>query len=75
MAEIGHPVVGDPVYRPASQPRCKASSTARPCTPRPSASATRSPARTSASRPPLPADLDALIVDLRNRYGIPGAGG
>ena len=24
---------------------------------------------------PLPADLSALIVDLRNRYGIPGAGG
>ena len=24
MAEIGHPVVGDPVYRPRNAPKCKA---------------------------------------------------
>ena len=42
LAEIGHPVVGDPVYRPRNQPRDpRPSSTARPCTPRRSASATR----------------------------------
>jgi 23S rRNA pseudouridine1911/1915/1917 synthase len=75
LAEIGHPVVGDPVYRPKSRPRSKAQF------PRQALHAqtlgfrhpiTGEPVSVEA---PLPADLASLIVDLRNRYGIPGAGG
>lgn len=75
MAEIGHPVVGDAVYRPRNQPRCKAQFQRQALH-----------AQTLGFRHPLtdqdimveapvPRDMDALIVDLRNRYGIRGAGG
>ena len=75
LAEQGHPVVGDLVYRPKEQPRCKATfhrqalhaqtlGFVHPLT--------KKPVRVEA---PLPSDLSALIVDLRNRYGIPGGGG
>lgn len=75
MAEAGHPVVGDPVYRPRDRPRSKAAFHRQALH-----------AQTLGFRHPLahhdvrveaaiPPDLDALIVDLRNRYGIPGAGG
>lgn len=75
MAEIGHPVVGDPVYRPRNHPRSKAHFHRQALH-----------AQTLGFRHPLtdgdihveapvPHDLDALIVDLRNRFGIAGAGG
>jgi 23S rRNA pseudouridine1911/1915/1917 synthase len=75
LAEIGHPVVGDPVYRPRNAPRCKARFHRQALH-----------AQTLGFHHPLtdqevrveaspPADLAALIIDLRNRYGIPGAGG
>jgi 23S rRNA pseudouridine1911/1915/1917 synthase len=75
LAEIGHPVVGDAVYRPRNRPRSKAQFHRQALH-----------AQTLGFRHPLtdqeihveaalPADLEALIVDLRNRYGIPGAGG
>src|SRR4051812_40307366 len=75
MAEIGHPVVGDAVYRPRNRPRCKAQFQRQALH-----------AQTLGFRHPItdeeihveapvPRDLDALIVDLRNRYGIRGAGG
>jgi 23S rRNA pseudouridine1911/1915/1917 synthase len=75
LAESGHPVVGDPVYRPRDRPRCKALFHRQALH-----------AQTLGFRHPitgedvrveakLPPDLDAFIVDLRNRYGIPGAGG
>lgn len=75
LAEIGHPVVGDPVYRPRSAPRCKARFHRQALH-----------AQTLGFRHPItdeqvhveappPADLAGLIVDLRNRFGIPGAGG
>jgi 23S rRNA pseudouridine1911/1915/1917 synthase len=75
MAEIGHPVVGDPVYRPRNHPRSKAQFHRQALH-----------AQTLGFRHPLtdqdihveapvPQDLDALIVDLRNRFGIAGAGG
>jgi 23S rRNA pseudouridine1911/1915/1917 synthase len=75
LAEMGHPVVGEAVYRPKSQPRCKASFHRQALH-----------AQTLGFRHPMtgldvrveappPADLAALIVDLRNRYGIEGAGG
>jgi 23S rRNA pseudouridine1911/1915/1917 synthase len=75
LAEQGHPVVGDPVYRPKDRPRCKATfhrqalhaqtlGFVHPLT--------KESIRVEA---PLPADMEALVLDLRNRYGIPGAGG
>ena len=75
MAEVGHPVVGDPVYRPRARPRCKARFHRQALH-----------AQTLGFRHPMtgqdvrveappPTDLADLIVDLRNRYGIPGAGG
>ena len=75
LAEMGHPVVGDPVYRPREQPRCKAhfhrqalhAQTLGFVHP-----ITREKVRVEA---PLPPDLAELIVDLRNRFGIVGAGG
>jgi 23S rRNA pseudouridine1911/1915/1917 synthase len=75
MAEMGHPVVGEKVYRPMNQPKCKASFHRQALH-----------AQTLGFVHPIlghkvkveaapPSDLDDLIVDLRNRYGIEGAGG
>jgi 23S rRNA pseudouridine1911/1915/1917 synthase len=75
LAEQGHPVVGDLVYRPKDQPRCKAKfhrqalhaqtlGFVHPLT--------KQSVRVEA---PLPTDMEELVVDLRNRYGIRGAGG
>jgi 23S rRNA pseudouridine1911/1915/1917 synthase len=75
LAEVGHPVVGDPTYRPRHAPRCKAHFHRQALH-----------AQTLGFRHPItgqdvrveappPPDLAALIVDLRNRFGIPGAGG
>lgn len=75
MAEMGHPVLGDPVYRPRLQPSCKAKfhrqalhaqtlGFVHPIT--------GTEVRVESA---LPTDMDDLIVDLRNRYGIPNAGG
>ena len=75
MAEMGHPVVGEKVYRPVNQPSCKARFHRQALH-----------AQTLGFVHPIlgheikveaapPADLDDLIVDLRNRYGIEGAGG
>lgn len=75
LAALGHPVVGDRVYRPREQARCKAKfgrqalhaqtlGFVHPLT----------NAQVHVEAPP-PADLAGLFVDLRNRYGIPGAGG
>ena len=75
LAEQGHPVVGDLVYRPKDQPRCKATfhrqalhaqtlGFVHPLT--------KQSVRVEA---PLPPDMEALVLDLRNRYGLPGAGG
>ena len=75
LAEIGHPVLGDPVYRPKNFPRCKAKFHRQALH-----------AQTLGFKHPfngqevrveaaVPPDMDALIVDLRNRFGIEGAGG
>jgi 23S rRNA pseudouridine1911/1915/1917 synthase len=75
MAEMGHPVVGEKVYRPLNQPSCKAKFHRQALH-----------AQTLGFLHPIlghqvkveaapPTDLDDLIVDLRNRYGIEGAGG
>jgi 23S rRNA pseudouridine1911/1915/1917 synthase len=75
LAEVGHPVVGDRVYRPKAQPRCKASFRRQAL--HAQTLGFRHPLTGQAIHveSPLPSDLDALIVELRNRYGIPGAGG
>ncbi len=75
LAEIGHPVVGDPVYRPRNRPRTKAAFHRQAL--HAQTLGFRHPftgldVRVEA---PVPHDLDALIVDLRNRYGVPNAGG
>lgn len=75
LAEIGHPVVGEPVYRPKDRPRCKAQFHRQALHAQTlgfTHPLTREPVRVEA---PVPRDMDDLIVDLRNRYGIPGAGG
>jgi 23S rRNA pseudouridine1911/1915/1917 synthase len=75
MSGLGHPVVGDPVYRPKDRPRCKAQFHRQAL--HAQTLGFRHPFTSENVRveAPLPQDLEALIVDLRNRYGIPGAGG
>ncbi len=75
MAEMGHPVVGERVYRPREQPRCKASFHRQALHAQTLGfrhPVTGEPVRAEA---PVPEDMTALLMDLRNRYGIPGAGG
>ena len=69
------PVLGDPVYRPRNHPRCKARFHRQALHAR--TLAFRHPLADAEVRveAPVPADLDALIADLRNRYGLPNAGG
>jgi 23S rRNA pseudouridine1911/1915/1917 synthase len=75
LAEVGHPVVGDAVYRPRARPRSKARFHRQAL--HAQTLGFRHPLTDQDVRveAPLPADLADLIVDLRNRYGIPGAGG
>jgi 23S rRNA pseudouridine1911/1915/1917 synthase len=75
MNELGHPVLGDPVYRSKDRPRSKAQFHRQALHAQTLGFRhpfTKSDVRVEA---PLPHDLEALIVDLRNRFGIPGAGG
>jgi 23S rRNA pseudouridine1911/1915/1917 synthase len=75
MAEVGHPVVGEPVYRPRNAPRCKAKFHRQALHAQTLGFThpfTGQPVRVES---PVPTDLDTLIVDLRNRYGVPNAGG
>ena len=75
LTEMGHPVVGDPVYRPRTAPRCKAQFARQALHAQTLGfihPLTGEPVQVEAAVPP---DLSALILDLRNRYGIPGAGG
>ncbi len=75
LAELGHPVLGEAVYRPRNQPRCKATFKRQALHAR--TLAFNHPLEHTEVRveAPLPEDLDALILDLRHRFGIPGAGG
>jgi 23S rRNA pseudouridine1911/1915/1917 synthase len=69
LAEIGHPVVGDPVYRPRNRPRTKARFARQALHAQTLGFVhplTREHVHVEA---PLPPDLDGLIIDLRNRYG------
>jgi 23S rRNA pseudouridine1911/1915/1917 synthase len=75
LAELGHPVVGEPVYRPRSRPRSKAAFHRQALHAQTlgfTHPLTGEAVRVEAA---LPADMAELLTDLRNRYGIPGAGG
>jgi 23S rRNA pseudouridine1911/1915/1917 synthase len=75
MAETGHPIVGDPVYRPRNAPRTKARFHRQAL--HAQTLGFRHPFTDAEIRveAPLPTDLDALILDMRNRYGLPNSGG
>lgn len=75
LAEIGHPVVGDPVYRPRNRPRSKAQFHRQALHAQTLGFEHPLTGQLVKVEAPLPNDLDELIVDLRNRYGIRGAGG
>jgi 23S rRNA pseudouridine1911/1915/1917 synthase len=75
MAEIGHPVVGEKVYRPRTQPRCKARFVRQALHARTLGFVHPMTGAEIHVEAPLPADLAALVLDLRNRYGLPNAGG
>ena len=75
MAELGHPVLGDKVYRPRGQPRCKASFGRQALHARTLGFRHPLTGENVRVEAPLPPDLEALTVDLRNRYGIRNAGG
>jgi 23S rRNA pseudouridine1911/1915/1917 synthase len=75
LAEIGHPVVGDPVYRPRNHPRSKAQFQRQALHAQTLGFRHPITGENIQVEAPVPRDLDALIVDLRNRYGIRGAGG
>jgi 23S rRNA pseudouridine1911/1915/1917 synthase len=75
LAEIGHPVVGDPVYRPRHQPKTKARFARQALHAQTLGFVHPLTGRAVRGEAPLPADLLALIEDLRLRYGIAGAGG
>lgn len=75
LAELGHPVVGEPVYRPREFKRSKAQFHRQALHAQTLGfrhPLTRQDVRVEA---PLPTDMIELTADLRNRYGIPGAGG
>ncbi len=75
MAEMGHPVVGDAVYRPRMQPSCKAKFHRQALHAQTLGFVHPILGHEVKVEAPPPPDLDALIVDLRNRFGIAGAGG
>ncbi|HEV3167436.1 MAG TPA: RluA family pseudouridine synthase [Isosphaeraceae bacterium] len=70
LAEAGHPVVGEPVYRPRTQPRCKAHFHRQAL--HAQTLGFRHPLTREAVsvEAPMPEDFTALLVDLRNRYGL-----
>ena len=75
LAELGHPVVGDPVYRPKGRARCKAQFHRQALHAQTLGFKHPFTEQQVRVESPVPLDLEALIVDLRNRYGIDGAGG
>lgn len=75
LAEIGHPVVGDPVYRPKGRPRTKASFHRQALHAQTLGFLHPLTGERVRVEAPVAEDMAALILDLRNRFGIPGAGG
>jgi 23S rRNA pseudouridine1911/1915/1917 synthase len=75
LAHLGHPVVGDPIYRPPDRPRTKAHFRRQALHAQTLGFRHPITGRDVHVEAPPPPDLAALLTDLRNRYGIPGAGG
>lgn len=75
LAEIGHPVLGDSVYRPRNQPRCKAAFRRQALHAQVLGFEHPLTGQLIRVEAPLPTDLADLVTDLRNRFGIAGAGG
>jgi len=71
LAEIGHPVVGDAVYRPRQQPRTKARFPRQALHAQTLGFVHPLTGEHVHVEAPLPADFSGLINDLRNRYGEP----
>ncbi len=70
LAEIGHPVVGEAVYRPRTQPRCKAHFQRQALHAQTLGFAHPLTGEAVRVEAPMPEDMAALIFDLRNRYGL-----
>ena len=75
MAEMGHPVVGERVYRPKTQPRCKATFHRQALHAQTLGFTHPITGESIRAEAPVPKDMADLLTDLRNRFGIPGAGG
>lgn len=75
LAGIGLPVLGDRVYRPATQPRCKARFHRQALHAQVLGFVHPMTHESIRVEAPLPSDMNALVNDLRNRYGLPNAGG
>jgi 23S rRNA pseudouridine1911/1915/1917 synthase len=75
LASLGHPVVGDQRYRPPGRGRTKARFHRQAL--HAQTLGFEHPVTGQAVRveAPPPTDLATLIVDLRNRFGLPNAGG
>jgi 23S rRNA pseudouridine1911/1915/1917 synthase len=71
LAEIGHPVVGDAVYRPRHLARSKARFSRQALHAQTLGFDHPLTGEHVHVEAPLPADLAALIEDLRNRFGSP----
>jgi 23S rRNA pseudouridine1911/1915/1917 synthase len=69
LAEVGHPVVGDAVYRPRHLPRSKARFSRQALHAQTLGFVHPLTGEEVHVEAPLPADLAGLIEDLRNRYG------
>jgi 23S rRNA pseudouridine1911/1915/1917 synthase len=69
LAELGHPVVGDAVYRPRNQPRTKARFARQALHAQTLGFVHPLTQEHIHVEAPLPTDLAGLISDLRNRYG------
>jgi 23S rRNA pseudouridine1911/1915/1917 synthase len=69
LAEIGHPVVGEAVYRPRARPRSKAHFHRQALHAQTLGFIHPLTGQAVSVEAPLPSDLDELIVDLRNRWG------
>jgi 23S rRNA pseudouridine1911/1915/1917 synthase len=69
LAELGHPVVGDAVYRPRQQPRTKARFARQALHAQTLGFVHPLTGEHVHVEAPLPADFSGLINDLRNRFG------
>ena len=75
LAAIGHPVVGDPLYRPPGRPRSKAKFDRQALHAQTLGFRHPTTGREVSVECAPPADYAALLTDLRNRFGVPNPGG